>query len=197
MALFTFGSAFLSLLSSLRQNGSCLQPINKFILSFNPAFMLGCLAFTQTAVISQDYYETIMNSVLLLSFVIYFIWSASKSSMLSPSLPAVIDASELFALAGMFSSTLVVSDKNSFGIFASLTYIGLTIFALYRKNLIITILLPLYVLLVMKTVLNELDGINKESLGVFFLILMVEPLSSVFTSPDTALKSWEPVLGKF
>lgn len=192
-------TTFLFLLLASRRSTGCVHLVNKIMLSFNPSFLLGCLACSQTLEVANDYYEMAMNVVLLLSLIVYVAWIAVRCGTVVTQPPVVMRVTELFALTGMFLALVVTSDKSVIGVFSSLAFIGLLIFSFHRKNLITIAILPLYIQLNMKTILSlhGLELMNRESLCVFTLILMAQPLLNVFVSRETALSSWEPVLGEF
>lgn len=186
-----------SVLLTLRgSNSYWMESLTKMTTSFNSSFLLGLVAFSQTEPMREDYLELAMNLVLLASLVLYLTGVATVGSMVTPAAPVVMESHELFGLAGLSSAILMAASQHVFGLICSVAFLGIVIFSFHRKNLVIILAIPLYVILNMKVILGGADLINRESLAVLSLTLICQPLVNIFTSSVSTLDAWKPVLGK-
>lgn len=196
-ALLLSSSVIFFLLLSLRQNNRMLKNIGKLALSFNPSTFLGILAFSQTKAIKEDFYEMVMNICLTVSLIVYFSWAVTKHSMKYSPPPEIMYLHEVSALAGISTAALCTGDSNLFGFICSILFIGMTIFSFHRQNIMMVILIPMFVILNMKTILHSTNLINKEALVVYSLILISESLVNISCTSSTCIDRWKPVFGKY
>lgn len=172
---------------------SILMP---FTLTFLPSILLGVIAFSQTQLVHSDDHEMYMNVVLVASLAIYITWASLKRSIATPPPPVPIRLHELSALAGLAVSVPISGVPNSFGIICSIIFIGLAIFSFHRRSVSFILILPLFVLLNLKTVLYGTEYMNRLSLLVFVCIVAVESAMDIFASTYSSLSTWSPIFGK-
>lgn len=165
--------------------------------------MLGAIAFTRTIEgLQLGKYQQFIdpNYVYLASLLIYVTYASVDRSVNTPTTSVIMDSGEISALVGLSISAIAYCDNNIFGVLCTLKCVGILIFSFHRRKIFPILVIPLLIILNMKTILNCESGIhayNRESLSLFCLILISGPLLNVFFSKTPSINTWLPVLREY